>query len=101
MCAYPYMVAGTGRFDTKLMQTTDLVAKSGAEAVFAAASLESGTQPAWGLAFKVSDGAGRAVAPAVGAVLTSRGVRVLAEMRDQKITDLHGEEVGKVAPLSR
>jgi L-asparaginase II len=101
MCAYPYMVAGTGRFDTKLMQTTDLVAKSGAEAVFAAASLESGTQPAWGLAFKVSDGAGRAVAPAVGAVLTNRGVRVLAEMRDQKITDLHGEEVGKVAPLSR
>ncbi|MDQ3638274.1 MAG: asparaginase, partial [Actinomycetota bacterium] len=30
MRAHPYMVAGTGRFDTRLMQATDLVAKSGA-----------------------------------------------------------------------
>src|SRR5215203_2510649 len=31
MRAHPYMVAGTGRFDTTLMEATDLVAKSGAE----------------------------------------------------------------------
>ena len=97
MRAYPGTVAGTGRFDTRLMQATDLVAKSGAEGVFAAASpVETG----WGLALKISDGAGRAVAPAAFAALAGGGVQVPAEMNTQEITDLHGEAVGKVAPLA-
>src|SRR4051794_19229576 len=64
MRRYPFMVAGTGRFDTELMKATELIAKSGAEGVFAAASPEG-----WGLALKISDGASRAVAPAVVTVL--------------------------------
>jgi L-asparaginase II len=94
MRAQPFMVGGTGRFDTRLMEATDLVAKSGAEGVFAAASPEG-----WGLALKISDGASRAVAPAVLAALSRRGVRVPAEMKTQKVTDLRGKTVGSVAPL--
>jgi len=75
-----------------IMEATDLVAKSGAEGVFAAASPEG-----WGLALKISDGAGRAVAPAVLAVLHRRSVRALVET--QEVTDLLGKTVGKVAPL--
>jgi L-asparaginase II len=97
MREYPGMVAGTGRFDTGLMEVTDLVAKSGAEGVFAAASP---VEPGWGLALKISDGASRAVAPAVFAALAERGVRVPEAMKIQTVTDLHGEHVGKVAPLT-
>jgi L-asparaginase II len=96
MREYPGMVAGTGRFDTKLMEATDLIAKSGAEGIFAAASP---VEPGWGLALKISDGASRAVAPAVLAALAERGVRVLEEIEVGAVTDLHGEKVGKVASL--
>jgi L-asparaginase II len=95
MRAHPYMVAGAGRFDTGLMESTDLVAKSGAEAVFAVASPGA---PSWGLALKISDGASRAVEPAVLAALARRGVRVLHEMKEGVVTDLHGDVVGKVSP---
>jgi L-asparaginase II len=95
MRAHPYMVAGTGRFDTRLMEGTDLVAKSGAEAVIAAASPGA---PSCGLALKISDGASRAVAPAVLAALARRGVRVPHEMKVGVVTDLHGEAVGKISP---
>ena len=94
MRTHPYMVAGTGRFDTRLMQCTDLVAKSGAEGVFAAGSPEG-----WGLALKVSDGAGRAVGPTVLAALGRRGVRVPREMRSFPMTDLHRKTVGRIATL--
>ena len=94
MRMYPFMVAGTGRFDTRLTEATDLVAKSGAEGVFAAGSPEG-----WGLALKISDGTGRAVAPMALAALDRRGVQVPAEMKTQIVTDLHGKVVGKVAPL--
>jgi L-asparaginase II len=94
MRRYPFMVAGTGRFDTDLMKATDLIAKSGAEGVFAAASPEG-----WGLALKISDGASRAVAPAVVAVLGKRGVQLPREMKSFPVADLHGKAVGKVASL--
>ncbi len=96
MREYPGMVAGTGRFDTRLMETTDLIAKSGAEGIFAAAS---SVEPGWGLALKISDGASRALAPAVLAALAKRGVQVSEEMKIQTVTDLHGEKVGRVAPI--
>jgi L-asparaginase II len=94
MRAHPFMVAGTGRFDTQVIEETDLVAKSGAEGVFAAGSPEG-----WGLALKISDGSGRAVAPTALAALSERGVRPPAQMRSSEVTDLHGKVVGKVAPL--
>jgi len=88
-----FMVAGTGRFDTDLMQATNLVSKSGAEAVFACGSPEG-----WGMAIKVSDGSGRAVRPAAMAALSRQGImstgREIFELRD-----LHGELVGEIGPL--
>jgi L-asparaginase II len=94
MRAHPFVVAGTGRFDTKIMEATNLVAKSGAEGVFAAASPEG-----WGLALKISDGAPRAVAPAVLAALSRRGVRIPAEMETRRVTDLNGKVVGEISAL--
>jgi L-asparaginase II len=94
MRAHPYMVAGTGRFDTTLMEATDLVAKSGAEGVFAC-----GSPAGWGLALKASDGAGRAVAPAALAALVRRGVEVPPEMARFPVNDLRGETVGEIEPL--
>lgn len=93
---HPYMVAGTGRFDTRLMEETNLLAKSGADGIFAAASPEA----SWGFALKISDGAGRAVAPAALAALAKRGVWVPAEMKTQKVTDLHGKAVGEITALT-
>ena len=94
MRAHPFVIAGTGRFDTRIMETTDLVAKSGAEGVFAAASPEG-----WGLALKISDGAARAVAPVALAALSRRGVRVPAELETRKVTDLNGKVVGEISTL--
>jgi L-asparaginase II len=67
MIAEPWMVSGTGRFDTDLMQAGGgaIVAKGGAEGVHASASLPAGV----GLVLKVVDGAARATAPAAIALL--------------------------------
>jgi L-asparaginase II len=94
MREHPYMVAGTGRFDTAVMCGTDLVCKSGAEAVYGAGSPEG-----WGLALKISDGASRAVRPAALATLARRGVEVPDEPESRPVRDLHGEAVGEVLPL--
>ena len=96
MRTHPDMVAGTGRFDAKLMEATGLVAKGGAEGVFACASVAA---PHRGLALKVSDGAGRAVAPAALATLARRGVTIPAEMARFPVHDLRGEIVGEIAPF--
>ncbi len=95
MREHPYMVAGAGRFDTDLMQKTNLVVKGGAEAVFAAGSPEG-----WGLAIKVSDGTGRAVKPAASSALVRRGVELPMETGSLETFNLHGEPVGEVVPLS-
>jgi L-asparaginase II len=95
MLAHPYMVAGTGRFDTRLMEETDLISKSGAEAVFVAANPKA----SWGLALKISDGSSRAVSPAAVAALKKRSVRIPAWMGAGEVTDLHGKAVGKIASL--
>jgi L-asparaginase II len=94
MREHPYMVAGTGRFDTAVMRGTDLVCKSGAEGVYGAGSPEG-----WGLALKISDGASRAVRPAALAALSRRGVEVPDEPESRPVRDLHGEAVGEVEPL--
>ncbi len=92
MRAHPFMVAGTGRFDTEVMGSTDLVTKGGAEAVFAAGSPEG-----WGMVMKISDGGGRAVRPAALTALAGRGVDV-PEAKSE-IRGLHGEVVGELEPL--
>lgn len=87
---HPFMVAGTGRFDTTLMEATSIMAKSGAEGVFAAGSPEG-----WGVALKISDGAGRAVRPAALAALARRGVDA-GEAPAAPVWDLGGEQAGEI-----
>jgi L-asparaginase II len=94
MRAHPYMVAGTERFDTAVMAGTELVSKSGAEAVYGAGSPEG-----WGLALKVSDGGTRALRPATLAILARRGVDVPGALRSRPVCDLHGEAVGGIEPF--
>ncbi|QYJ14315.1 hypothetical protein Rxycam_00111 [Rubrobacter xylanophilus DSM 9941] len=94
MRSRPFMVAGTGRLDTALMQKTELVVKSGAEAVFAAGSPEG-----WGVALKISDGASRAVRPAAVAALGWLGVAFPGERGPSEVRNLHGEPVGRLIPL--
>jgi L-asparaginase II len=92
MREHPFMVAGTGRFDTELMASTDLLVKGGAEAVLAV-----GSQEGWGMALKVSDGAIRAVRPAALAALGGMGVEVPEAV--SSVRALHGEKVGEIRPL--
>jgi L-asparaginase II len=89
MRGHPFMVAGTGRLDTELMNSTDLLVKGGAEAVLAV-----GSQKGWGLALKISDGSGRAVRPATLAALGGRGVEVPEAV--SSVRGLHGEKVGEI-----
>jgi L-asparaginase II len=91
---HPFMIAGTGRFDTELMDSTDLLVKGGAEAVLAV-----GSQEGWGMALKISDGAVRAVRPAALAALGGMGVEVPEAISD--VCGLHGEKVGEIRPLIR
>ncbi|MFM2067910.1 MAG: hypothetical protein RLZZ584_2819, partial [Pseudomonadota bacterium] len=68
VAAEPHMVAGTGRFDTRVMQALGerVFCKVGAEAVYCAALPGRG----WGVAIKVDDGTNaRAVEVAMAAVL--------------------------------
>jgi L-asparaginase II len=71
MLAHPEMVAGEGRFDTDLMVLTEgrILAKGGAEACYGAAIVQEGL----GIALKIEDGGGRAVAPGVVAALHQIG----------------------------
>ncbi|HET7271027.1 MAG TPA: asparaginase, partial [Rubrobacter sp.] len=92
MRAHPFMVAGTGRLDTELMESTDLLVKGGAEAVFTA-----GSQEGWGMAIKISDGGQRAVRPVALAALGARGVDVPDAV--STLRGLHGEVVGEIGPL--
>ena len=98
MRKHPFMVAGTGRFDTEVMGAADLLCKSGAEGVFAAGSA-TGSAGGWGLAVKISDGAGRAVRPAAVAALGRRGVEAFGDEMSTK-RDLHGEAVGEIGPFA-
>ena len=93
MRTHPFLVAGTGRLDTELMEATSLVTKMGAEGV-----LGAGSPDGWGMALKVSDGAGRAVRPAALAAVTRWDVEVPLSGAST-VHDLHGVEVGETQPL--
>ncbi|HSJ50916.1 MAG TPA: asparaginase [Actinomycetota bacterium] len=70
MQSYPFLVAGTRRTDTSLMQATPgIVAKGGAEALHCAALLNEGI----GIAVKIADGGERAAGPALVHTLTLVG----------------------------
>lgn len=64
---HPFMIAGTGRFDTALMARLgrDMFIKGGAEGVYLVAASSLGL----GVALKIDDGAKRAAEVAIGAIL--------------------------------
>jgi L-asparaginase II len=96
MRARPDLVGGTGRDVTQLLRAVDgLVAKDGAEGVFAAA-LPDGRA----VALKISDGASRARPPVMVAALRRLGVEApgLEPLATVPVLG-HGEPVGMVRAL--
>lgn len=101
VAANPFMVAGTGRFDTRLMTLMGprVFSKTGAEGVYCVALPELGL----GLAVKCADGAGRA-AEVVTAALIERFLRPnepdFADLVRPKLTNWNGITVGEVRPAA-
>lgn len=100
MRSRPFLVGGTDRFDTILMEESGgrILSKIGAEGVHSAAVLDMGV----GIALKVEDGATRAQYPAVLALLQSLGALPeslpprLAELAQPRLRNTRGEVVGDV-----
>lgn len=85
MRAFPFLIAGTGRADTRLMEAAPgVLSKGGAEALHCAAIVDRGI----GVAVKVADGGDRAAGPAV--------IRALAQL--DALTDA---ELDALAPVAR
>jgi L-asparaginase II len=92
--AHPWWLGGSGRFPTRLIVAVPgLVAKDGAEGVFAAA-LPDGSA----LAMKIADGSPRPVPPVVTALLEQLGVPGLGDIGKVPVLG-HGEPVGEVEPV--
>ncbi|HEX6313294.1 MAG TPA: asparaginase [Gemmatimonadaceae bacterium] len=100
MRSRPFLVGGTDRFDTVLMEETDgrVLSKIGAEGVHSAAVLDRNI----GIALKVEDGATRAQFPALLRALQWLQVLPetlpprLAEFATPRIRNTRGESVGDV-----
>lgn len=100
VAAHPFMVAGTGRFDTRLMERFGQRAfiKTGAEGVYCGALPELG----YGIALKCDDGAGRAAEVAMAALierflpLNGEEQAAFAPFRETVLTNWNGIEVGRV-----
>ncbi|HVL49585.1 MAG TPA: asparaginase [Candidatus Thermoplasmatota archaeon] len=98
----PWHVAGTGRFDTDLMEASEgrLLAKAGGEGIEGVIDLETGRA----LVVKVEDGAWRAVPPAVVeacrqlAWLDPRALEVLGEWWRPAVPNHAGAIVGRLEP---
>jgi L-asparaginase II len=93
MRAHPELVGGTGRDVTAVMRdVSGLVAKDGAEGVYAAALADGRVA-----AVKIGDGAGRARRPVLAWALEQLGVDATATERLRDVPVLgHGEPVGYV-----
>jgi len=100
----PFLVGGTDRFDTVLIEETDgqVVSKIGAEGVHSVALLDRGV----GVAIKVEDGSPRAQFPAVLRLLQCLGALPhalpprLAEFLTRPVRNTRGEVVGEVTVAS-
>ncbi len=98
VAAHPFMVAGTGRFDTRFMAAFGERAfiKTGAEGVYCGALPELG----YGIALKCDDGAARAAEVAMAALI-ARFLPVddpgaFAPFRETVLRNWNGIEVGRV-----
>lgn len=102
MAVAPFMVAGSGRFCTEVMQLTGAKAlvKTGAEGVFTVALPEKGL----GVALKIDDGGKRAAEVAIAALMLHLGVfddatrEALAARFEPPVHDRAGVVVGRVHP---
>ncbi len=100
MTTHPFLVGGTDRFDTLLMQAGagNIIAKVGAEGVHSVGLVEQGI----GIALKVEDGAPRAQYPAVLACLQALGAlpprlpTSLASIALSSLRNTRDEVVGRV-----
>jgi L-asparaginase II len=100
MTARPFLIGGTDRFDTVLLEETQgrVLVKIGAEGVHCAAIIDQGI----GIAVKVEDGASRAQYPALLEILRRYGAvsdplpQRLAEFARPRIKNTRGETVGEV-----
>jgi L-asparaginase II len=100
----PFLVGGSDRFDSILIEETDgrIVAKVGAEGVHSAAVLDQGI----GVAIKVEDGAPRAQFPALVRLLQQLDALPetlptrLDEFLRRQIRNTRGETVGEIRPVS-
>lgn len=104
MRSRPFLIGGTDRFDSILIEETDgrVVAKIGAEGVHSAAVLDRGL----GIAVKVEDGAQRAQFPALVRLLQQLDALPktlptrLEEFLQRPIRNTRGEAVGEIRPVS-
>ncbi|MBI1776574.1 MAG: asparaginase [Proteobacteria bacterium] len=104
VAANPLMIAGTGRFDSKVIAACRgrILVKGGAEGVHAAALPEKGI----GVAIKIEDGAGRASGIAMGQALVRLGAlsrEEAASLADEFTPTLRnwvGTPVGQIHPAS-
>lgn len=100
VASHPFMVAGTGRFDTRLMERFGQRAfiKTGAEGVYCGALPELG----YGIALKCDDGAGRAAEVAMAALierflpLNGEEQAAFAPFRETVLKNWNGIEVGRI-----
>jgi len=103
MSAHPYLVGGTERFDTALMEVTKgrILAKGGAAGAHCTADRRSGL----GLAVKLESGDGNWVSVAVVAALNQLGwldwaeTEALSRYARPMLRNHKGVEVGRVRPL--
>ena len=103
MASEPFLIAGTDRFDTRVIEATDGCAlmKSGAEGVLCAMLSELGL----GIALKVADGAQRGAETAMAQVLICLGVPGIAagdveDLIEPKILNRRGESVGGLRAIT-
>ena len=99
--AAPFMVAGTDRFDTRVMQVFGerLFCKIGAEGVYCSALPELGL----GVALKIDDGAARAAEAAMAAVaaaLLKSEHEVLTGYSHLQLRNWQGRDVGSLRPAA-
>ena len=100
--AHPKLIAGNGRLETTAMEALPgkLFAKSGSEGGYGLSLMAGGL----GIAFKIEDGAARALNPTVVAILEQLGVltptdlEALAAFREVPILNHRKEEVGRIRP---
>ncbi len=102
VAADPFMVAGSGRFDTLMMQRlgSRVFSKMGAEGIHGAALPELGL----GIAVKCRDGAGRGAEVALAALvahylrLTGTELVPLQELMHPTLANWNGQAVGEIRP---